>query len=161
MKKSALMAVIAILLAALVACGSSEPKEEITADGLLNSLKEKISTVGTIVVFDEESDPNGNLGRPGNYIGKADFEDTRVESFGETLSGGTIEVFSSKSDCNDRYKYLSNFLDADMGALGLNQYMYKYDFVIFRVSFDLTPEQASEYEAAMNEIMGETAKTPE
>ena len=44
-----------------------------------------------------------------------------------------------------------------MGAFGIDQYIYKYDLAVFRVSFDLTPSQAKEYKTIMDGIMGEVS----
>ena len=156
MRKVASLILLVVMVFSLSACGSSEPKVEITAESSLTSLQEKISNVTGIVVYDEETDPNKNLGRPGQYIGKADFFDDRMEDTED--NAGTIEFFSSKSDCNDRYEYLCKLSDPELGVFGVNQYIYKYDLAVFRVSFDLTPTQAEEYKAAMDEIMGEVSE---
>lgn len=156
MRKVASLILLVVMVFSLSACGSSEPKVEVTAESSLTSLQEKISNVTSIVVYDEETDPNENLGRPGQYIGKADFFDDRMEDTED--NAGTIEFFSSKSDCNDRYEYLCKLSDPELGVFGVNQYIYKYDLAVFRVSFDLTPTQAEEYKAAMDEIMGEVSK---
>ena len=155
-KVISLCVLMAMLVSLLCACGSSEPKVEVTAESSLISLQEKISNVTSIVAYDEETDPNENLGRPGQYIGKADFFDDRMEDTED--NAGTIEFFSSKSDCNDRYEYLCKLSDPELGVFGVNQYIYKYDLAVFRVSFDLTPTQAEEYKAAMDEIMGEVSE---
>lgn len=156
MRKVASLILLVVMVFSLSACGSSEPKVEVTAESSLISLQEKISNVISIVVYDEETDPNENLGRPGQYIGKADFFDDRMEDTED--NAGTIEFFSSKSDCNDRYEYLCKLSDPELGVFGVNQYIYKYDLAVFRVSFDLTPTQAEEYKAAMDEIMGEVSE---
>ncbi|WP_418718271.1 lipoprotein [Candidatus Allofournierella merdipullorum] len=156
MRKVASLILLVVMVFSLSACGSSEPKVEVTAESSLTSLQEKISNVISIVVYDEETDPNENLGRPGQYIGKADFFDDRMEDTED--NAGTIEFFSSKSDCNDRYEYLCKLSDPELGVFGVNQYIYKYDLAVFRVSFDLTPTQAEEYKAAMDEIMGEVSE---
>lgn len=156
MRKVASLILLVVMVFSLSACGSSEPKVEVTAESSLTSLQEKISNVTSIVVYDEETDPNENLGRPGQYIGKADFFDDRMEDTED--NAGTIEFFSSKSDCNDRYEYLCKLSDPELGVFGVNQYIYKYDLAVFRVSFDLTPTQAEEYKAAMDEIMGEVSE---
>lgn len=156
MRKVASLILLVVMVFSLSACGSSEPKVEVTAESSLTSLQEKISNVIRIVVYDEETDPNENLGRPGQYIGKADFFDDRMEDTED--NAGTIEFFSSKSDCNDRYEYLCKLSDPELGVFGVNQYIYKYDLAVFRVSFDLTPTQAEEYKAAMDEIMGEVSE---
>lgn len=156
MRKVASLILLVVMVFSLSACGSSEPKVEITAESSLTSLQEKISNVTSIVVYDEGTDPNENLGRPGQYIGKADFFDDRMEDTED--NAGTIEFFSSKSDCNDRYEYLCKLSDPELGVFGVNQYIYKYDLAVFRISFDLTPTQAEEYKAAMDEIMGEVSE---
>ena len=156
MKKIAYCLLSLVMVLAITACSSSEPKVEITAESAVTSLQEKISTIVKTVVYDEETDPNENLGRPGQYIGKADFFDNRMEF--EDENAGTIEFFSSKSDCNDRYDYLCNLSDPELGAFGVNEYIYKYDLAIFRVSFDLAPSEAEEYKKAMDEIMNETSE---
>ena len=156
MRKVASLILSVVMVFSLSACGSSEPKVEVTAESSLISLQEKISNVTSIVAYDEETDPNENLGRPGQYIGKADFFDDRMEETED--NAGTIEFFSSKSDCNDRYEYLCKLSDPELGVFGVNQYIYKYDLAVFRVSFDLTPTQAEEYKAAMDEIMGEVSE---
>ena len=160
MKKLAMMLTMVCIILGLTACGGNkeEPKKQMTAEELLTALKEKVPEVGEIVAYTEETDPNENLGRPGEYIGKADFEDTTLEQLGEYLCGGTIEVFSSKSDCNDRYKYLGKMSDPELGAFGVNQYIFKYDLVIFRVDYDVTPSKAEEYKTAMDEILGEVSE---
>lgn len=156
MKKIIAFLLAFVMLFALSACGSSEPKVEITAETAVASLQEKISNITSVVVYNEETDPNENLGRPGQYIGKADFFDDRMEDTED--SAGTIEFFSSESDCNDRYEYLCKLADPEFGAFGVNQYIYKYNLAVFRVSFDLTPTQAEEYKAAMDEIMNEVSE---
>lgn len=177
MKKLVAILLTLVTLSALSACGSddttteesiietssveestaeAESDTQITAEEAIIALQEKITDITSVVVYDEETDPNGLLGRVGEYIGKADFYDSRLES--ETTEAGTIEVFSSESDCDDRYEYLSQFADSSLGILGLNQYVYKYDLAVFRVSYDLTPSQAEEYKEAMDEIMGEVSE---
>ncbi len=123
------------------------------AEGLLNELKAKNANLSGIDVFNSSTDPNGKLGRPGYYISKADFADSRVEQVGEYLCGGTLETFSSEADCKNRTAYLNRLNDPSLGFLALNQYVYSYKKVLFRVEYDLTPEQAEEYHQQMNEIM--------
>ncbi len=184
MKKLLGILLTAIMMLSLAACGDagsgndtagtqSGQEEAVsvpeTAGDILNALKEKNNNVTDIIEWDENTDPNGKLGRPGEYTGKADFSDARVEESWTTeeekmqsgLNGGTVEVFGSKSDCNDRYEYLKQFTGADMGVFGLNQYMYKYDLVIFRVSYDVAPTDADEYKAQMDEILNEEGEAAE
>lgn len=118
------------------------PEEIITA------LKDAGLSVDIGTVYDEASDPNGQLGRPGCYTGKADF----------TANGtteNTVEVFDNAEDCADRYAYLQQFAGADLGAFGLNQYVYASDLAILRISFDVLPSDAEEYEAAFYDFVGQ------
>ena len=156
MKKVVSFIMALAMVLSLSACGASEPKVEITSESALTALQEKVSTVTSVIVYDEETDPNENLGRPGQYIGKGDFFDERMEDTED--NAGTIEFFSSESDCTDRYEYLCKLSDPELGAFGVNQYIYKYELAIFRVSFDLTPTEAEEYKAVMDEIMGEISE---
>lgn len=171
MKKKMVTILLTLCLACTIgACGESEgtsdgeqevsqEKTEPTYEELPDSqsLAEQIkavnSNVGEIEAFDESTDPNENLGRPGEYISKADFEDMRLEQYGEYYIGGTIETFESESDCDNRYEYLKTMQDSSLGAFGLNQYMYKYDKAIFRIEYDLTPDQAEEYHTQIDTIM--------
>lgn len=130
-----------------------------TSEQLLQALKKRNANLMDIEVFDENTDPNKKLGRPGSYITKADFSDSRVEQLGEHLCGGTIETFSNKKDCEKRTKYLEDLNEKGTGVLGVNQYIYSYDRVLFRVDYDLTPEQAEEYNKQMMEIMEQYIKT--
>lgn len=172
MKKKILIVMLASILAvSSTACGGSgaatdkgnsaqnetEPEYKTLPDSqsLAEQIKAVNSNVGEIEAFDESTDPNGNLGRPGEYISKADFEDMRLEQYGEYYTGGTIETFESKSDCDNRYEYLKALQDSSLGAFGVNQYIYKYDTAIFRIEYDLTPDQAEEYHEQIDTIMGQ------
>lgn len=156
--------ILMILACCVVLCGcggKSEKLELPSSKELLEQLQEKNSNLSEIEEFTSETDPNGKLGKPGYYISKADFSDVRVEQVGEYLCGGTIETFSSEKDCESRADYLNGLNDPDLGAFGLNQYVYQYDCVLFRVSYDLTPEQAEEYHVQMDEIMNQYEDVPE
>ncbi len=184
MKKVLVLSIFLLLLVILAACGDSNSNsssevisDEVveegavqipkTAEEMLTALMEKNENVTDILVWNEENDPNSLLGRPGNYIGKADFSDTRVEEIATNdeekllfgLEGGTIEVFKSKSDCDKRYEYLKQLSEAGLGAIGPNQYMYKYDLVLFRVSYKVPPTGADEYKKQMDEILNEESIT--
>ncbi len=167
MRKLASIFLIGVMMSAvLTGCGKGGVKEIPPLEEVYTALQEKIPDMTGYAVFDENNDPNEKLGRPGSYIAKGDFSDTRVDetdpAFKEegdiSLNGGTIEVFESKKDCQARTDYLQKMSDPSLGALALNQYMYKYDRALFRVSYDLTASQAEEYQKAMDEILGQESK---
>lgn len=133
----------------------AEVEREVTTEAIIDAFKNGITTVGDAIVYTEETDVNELLGRPNQYTGKADFSDTRAEQGGEYLVGGTVETFNSKEDCDSRWNYLKQFDSADAGALGLKQYVYKYEKVLLRIDYALTPSQAEEYRNIMNEYLNE------
>ncbi len=104
--------------------------------------------VGETIIYDEETCPNDLLGRPGQYIGKADWEDTRVDQYGDSLTGGTIEVFEDEATLIKRKEYLEPFLEEAMFL----QYMFIHKNVIIRVDKELTPSQADEYKDALESL---------
>jgi hypothetical protein len=104
--------------------------------------------VGETIIYDEETCPNDLLGRPGQYVGKADWEDTRVEQYGDFLTGGTIEIFEDDATLVKRKEYLEPFLEE---AVFL-QYMFIHKNVIVRVDKELTPSQADEYKDALESL---------
>ena len=120
--------------------------------------------VGAIYVFDEEDDPNKQLGRPNQYVSKISWADERIDphDFSEEneeeindldpteYKGGTIEGFKNVSDLNRRYTYIKNItLNAPM----LNQYMYKKGLFLMRLDKDFTPSQAKRYEKEFNLVV--------
>ena len=130
-----------------------------SSDELMQIIASQNSNVGRYIVFDEETDLNELLGRPGEYIGKASFEDIRLEQtmidagYENDYTGGTFEIFSTAEDCQKRYDYLLSLRNSGSGPYGLQDYIYKYDTVLFRLSFDLTPDQADEYHNIFDTIM--------
>ena len=120
--------------------------------------------VGALYVFDEEDDPNKQLGRPNQYVSKISWADERIDphDFSEEneeeindldpteYKGGTIEGFKNVADLNRRYTYIKNItLNAPM----LNQYMYKKGLFLMRLDKDFTPSQAKKYEKEFNLVV--------
>lgn len=146
---------ILVTLSFLIATGIAEEfTTELNANDLTVHLQEEGLPVTDIVVFDENTDPNGLLGRPGSYTSKTDFKDSRIDELA-LEQGGTIEVFSSTADCASRYRYLSAIYDA---SPIFRMYMYNYGNAILRVSYKLTPSKAEEYNVAMQNILSKEAK---
>lgn len=136
------------LVFALCACGgeSAPDPKDYTPSDIISALGDAGCSVGEITVYDENTDPNGNLGRPNQYTGKADFDIPGID----TMNPATVESFATKDDCQARYDYLDQFTGADLGAFGLNQYMYKSDYAILRIPFEVSPADATAYESAFH-----------
>lgn len=169
---------LALLVGALVACGgndddgaeassetktTSEPSdtddttaepeaEDLTIDTFLAALTDAGLPVGESTIWDEDTDPNELLGRPGQYVAKASWTDTRVECFSDPPGvdcGGDVELFENTDDRDERYEYLANF--ADEAMLG-GYYQWKLPNAVVRIGFELTPSQAEEYAAVFEQL---------
>jgi len=104
-----------------------------------------------VAVYNEDNDPNKLLGRPGQYIGKANFRDPRAESDhakGIDISeGGAIEVFASEDEAKKRADFVEAIGKSGIGPLA--EYDYRRGRVLLRVAGDLTPRQARQYKRAL------------
>lgn len=108
--------------------------------------------VTNVVEYTEETDTNNLLGRPGRYISKVSFDDTRKQIDSLELNN-TIETFSSPEDAAARKLHLENAWQ--MTPMIADQYMFvsENELAILRVSFDILPNDAKMYERAMNEFL--------
>ena len=122
------------------------------AAGVVGWLKQQHVPVTVTKVYDENSDPNHRLGRPGGYTSKAAFQDARVpaDNYGTDVDdrdrGGSVEVFSSRSAAVDRAREIQTKLK----AFGLgSEYDYVVDGDLIRVTGTVTPSQATSYQQAL------------
>lgn len=125
-----------------------------TAEEIVNKLKENGLSIGRIVVYNEETDLNNLLGRPNQYITKANFEDIRIEGNEyldeDTMLGGTVETFDNLSDLENRKEYCES-LGRQFSIS--TQYIHENNYALLRIDNELTPTQAQEYEKVFNEII--------
>ncbi|MFJ5993403.1 hypothetical protein [Lentzea sp. NPDC092896] len=137
----------------------NKPAAPKTAEELTTALAQKVPSLKLTKVFTAEDDPNKLLGRPNGYTSKTAFTDTRVAVEGEvaitkendTLRGGGVEVFADEAAAKARMDYIQSF-GKQMSVLA--EYDYVAGGVLVRVSKQLTPTQAKEYEAALAGIVG-------
>ncbi|WP_101608474.1 hypothetical protein [Amycolatopsis sp. BJA-103] len=162
------MAAVSLALAALslTACGGSSPSAigsataeagsstPKTADDVTKTLGQKIATAKLIKTYTAENDPNHLLGRPNGYTSKTAFSDSRVKpSDVEYLGadaverGGSVEVFGDEAGAKARMDFIQS-VAKNMPMVG--EYDYVKGTILVRVSRFLTPDQAKEYEAALN-----------
>ncbi len=135
--------------------------ENITAIQYASLMQEAGLPIETIVEYNEETDTNGLLGRPGEYTGKVNFADSRLEQFDAAdPTGGSIEVFESEEDMLRRKDYIES-IQREMPLLG-SQYLYPSPdgLALLRVEYDVTPEQAEQYRIAFEEICANGSATP-
>lgn len=124
--------------------------KSLTAENIVLHFLDKISYTNGFHIWDEETDPEGLLGHRNEYTEKIEFFDKRASQLTSSLSGGSIEFFSSKDNCNARFKYLK---DCD-AQNSLNQYIHKYQTIILRIDGSLSEKEADEYLKALNEYLG-------
>lgn len=143
----------------LVAPAENKPATPKTAEEVTNALAQKVSSLKLTKVFTAEDDPNKLLGRPNGYTSKTAFTDTRVAVEGQvaitkendTLRGGGVEVFADAAAAKARMDYIQSF---GKQTPILAEYDYVAGGVLVRVSKELTPTQAKEYETALAAIVG-------
>lgn len=135
--------------------GTTEGTGQIDAGAVVEHLKASGLPIGRVNVYNAETDPVSRLGRPGQYIGKAIFQDTRlplVLQQGQDVisfqnSGGIVEIFGNPGELEDRKKALE--LARQQFPAAFPEYQYSNGVVLLRLGHVLTPEQATAYEAAI------------
>lgn len=146
------------LAVALVGCsddGGGGKDEDSTGGSAVTaaSVGERIhSAVGgsQMVEITEDNDPNELLGRPNGYVAAVVLKDPRIDDCGSDLGvdcGATIEEWPDAKAAKKRADYISD-LQEDSPMLG-SEYHYLDGPVLVRVSGDLKPSEAEEYEAAL------------
>jgi hypothetical protein len=140
----------AITVLALGACGggggsaSSGDSAQVVAD----RLEESVGSVTKTVTITENNDPNNDIGRPGQYQVAVSIYDERVTCT-EALDiscGAKVEVFDDEDAAENRYDYITTIVE-EAGGL-LTEYDYLDGTVLLRVSGELKPSEAEEYESA-------------
>lgn len=130
---------------------AASPKT-LTAAQVVDGLRSAGLPIGAVEVFDESNDPNERLGRPGQYTSKASFADTRIGADVDGVEGGgDVEAFDDSTAMSARADYLEGF--ADRPPIG-GWYQYTAGNAILRVPFALTPDQAEQYDSALQALFG-------
>ena len=132
--------------------GGGTPAElvELTEDAIVDALSASDLPITDLEVFDAETDPNSLLGRPGQYTIKVSWEDGRLTDSLDPV--GTIEVFPDVESMQRRVDYVEQIgQDAPM----LLQWIFTDERTgaVLRVSSDLTPDQADEYDAWLESLI--------
>ncbi|MBC7593922.1 MAG: hypothetical protein H7288_08310 [Kineosporiaceae bacterium] len=160
MKKVLLVATAALLL---VGCSSpfpgttgadpsgssrSDSAAPVAAVLLGETLKDAIPTITSVTQITEDNDPDDLIGRPAGYIDGALIVDTRATKCVEpgVACGATIEVWGDKQKASDRSINLITLMVEDPT---LDEHHYILDGLLLRVSGELSPSAAAEYESIM------------
>ena len=126
----------------------TEAVEDESATEIGERLVAAVKSASKVVTITEDNDPNNLIGRPNGYIDAAVVYDDSVEcdELGAAC-GVTIEIWPSAEDAEARSKYIQSVLK-DAPILG-SEYHTLSGAVLMRVSGDLKPSAAKEYEAAL------------
>lgn len=126
-------------------------KEKATALSVLTYLQKNTPDIGNYVEYDEDTDTNGLLGRPGQYTSKINFAITTLEQTDENDPiGGSIEVFETAKDATARSEYIQK-IGESMPILA--EYNFVCDYVLLRIDFDVKPSAEAVYEEAVAAYM--------
>ena len=136
----------------------SATPQVMTAEELGSAIHGILPQMTVFKVYTAANDPNNLLGRPGGYESKIAFWDSRVSADDKAYTdkdaierGGTIEVFASPVDTQDRSDYIQKTLKAAK-ILGIEYHYVSGDYLV-RVTGNLTPAQAKSYEAALAQVI--------
>ena len=130
----------------------SEPVAEETspdAEVFAKAVADEVGSVKKVMVITEDNDPNDLIGRPGGYLSAAVIHDQGGDQSDPepgVAYGATIEVFEDESAAQDRSDYIQNILK-DSPMLG-TEYNYVNGAALLRVSGEIKPSVASQYETA-------------
>lgn len=140
MKLALPMAAAALLL--MAGCGGTGEAAQHAGD------VSKVDAVTKVVKITEANDPNDLIGRPNGYSAATVYHDERLKCSKptEVECGAKLEVFDSADAAQKRSDYIQGILE-DAPMLG-SEYHYLAGSSLLRVSGDLKPSQAKEYEAA-------------
>ena len=147
-------AVLLVLIVVVVLALSSLFSDPPEAAEVVEELRDEGLPVSESETYTAENDPNELLGRPAQYVGKATFMDTRLppdELVGEgfdVANGGSVESFDNEDDAIARQEYLEI---VTQGIPAFAEYTYREGTVVLRLSGGLTPDQAAEYEEALQD----------
>lgn len=130
------------------------------AEAVLKQFKDNGLPVGEQFVYTPANDSSHLLGAAGQYVGKVNFQDTRLTQHvnGAQLTvvdGGTIQVFPNQQAVKEAKHYLKS-LNGD-GAMFFTEYDYWNGVVLVRISSRLDPQQAGDYKAVLATMPAQSA----
>jgi hypothetical protein len=148
---------VTVTVPATSAAPTEKAPDVTTAKGVGDALAEQIPQMKVTTVYTEVSDPNDLLGRPSGYGSKIAFSDTRVEADDangtdkdDLERGGSIEVYADPEQAKTRASYIATIQKSS--SLFGSEYHYLDQGVLVRVTGNLTPTVAKDYQAALENL---------
>jgi hypothetical protein len=146
----------AAALESATAAAPSTTAQAMDAATALATLKDAGLPITDSAVITETNDANDLIGRPGQYVSKVAFADSRLgvpidpaEPGNE--GGGSIEVFADGTDAQARSDYIQETLQS-LGPIAGTEYHYLAGPILVRVTGELPPSVAAEYGAAVADL---------
>lgn len=131
------------------ASGTQAAAAALTEDEIVDALSASDLPINDLEVFDAETDPNSLLGRPGQYTVKVSWEDGRLTDSIDPSC--TLEVFPDAESMQRRADYIEE-IGQEVPMLLQWIFTDERTGAVLRVSSDLTPEQAAEYETWLQSL---------
>jgi len=132
---------------------SSTPSPAGDASTVFARIASQVETAKLVKTYNEDNDPNKLLGRPNGYTSKIAFSDSRLakKDIAGTAKdaierGGSVEVFPDAELAKARADYIQGILKS--GGFG-SEYDYINGTALVRVTGNLTPSKAKEYQKAL------------
>lgn len=154
MTRYTLIFIIGILVCLVAGCGDTPAATVKTDVQIIDALKAEGLPIGRVDTYTAETDPNTLLGRPNGYTYKSNFRDTRLEVTQpdevDTADGGSIEVWPDEASATTR---MDRIQELGKGIPMLGEYDFVHGGVLLRLSRELTPDQANEYDAALVKVL--------
>lgn len=101
------------------------------------------------IVYDEETDTNHLLGRPGQYVSKVNFNDVHYVKENPPC---TVEVFTSEAEALARKEYVEKTI-SQYKLLTENQYMFLKGYTLVRIPYKVVPEHANKYDMVLDALL--------
>ena len=128
------------------------PAEAMDAKAVLEALVDAKLPLTSIVAQNEDTDPNGKLGRPGGYTSRASADlpegDKDADKY-DIDRGIVVEVFSTPEDAAGRATYIQDALKSLQFVTPEYHYQPADKRVLVRVTGHVKPSKAKSYGAAV------------
>jgi hypothetical protein len=119
----------------------------VDAAAAAEALREASPDITGVTVYDENTDPNDLIGRPGQYTSAAQITDARAAGGDGIDAGAVVEVFATPEDAQARSTYIQETL-TDLGPAFGTEWHHLQGTHLLRVSGTLVPSVNDEYAAA-------------
>ncbi len=141
MKRIVVLLLTIITLLSLVSCS----QKDVTTQEFIEGFELAGFPINNVQVYTENSDPNGLLGRKGQYYAKFNFNHNDID-------GCTVEIFRNHNDAKRRQDYVNMVADTSNLAF-LQKYMVLEKNYLLRLPHNLTPEEVLMYTTTFEQII--------